>query len=129
MEKIKIQDYTYLQGQKVTLEGNILIAMLNLLQELKEKEIKEVLLLSKPSKITKDKARKHSRNSIASCNEGSSNKSFLAFSSGVSTSSSLGAGGGLNLLNDCLAAALRTFRWWLHSVIIRRGFAFLSARW
>lgn len=53
-EKINISDYTYINGQNVTISGEVLIAMLNLLQELKERETQEVLLLSKPTKITKD---------------------------------------------------------------------------
>jgi hypothetical protein len=54
-EKIKLEDWTYIQGQKITIDGNILIAALNTLSKIKEQETKEVLLLSIPSKITKDK--------------------------------------------------------------------------
>jgi hypothetical protein len=53
-EKINISDYTYISGQNATIKGEILIAMLNLLQELKERETQEVLLLSRPTKITKN---------------------------------------------------------------------------
>ena len=53
-EKINVHDYTYLENQKVELEGNVLIAILNTLSKLKVQETKEVMLLSIPSKITKN---------------------------------------------------------------------------
>lgn len=52
-EKIELSDYTYVAGQKVELEGGILIAILNTLAKLKIQETKEVLLLSIPTQITK----------------------------------------------------------------------------
>ena len=53
-EKINVHDYTYITGQKIELEGNVLIAILNTLATLKVQETKEVMLLSVPTKITKD---------------------------------------------------------------------------
>lgn len=55
IEKIKLEDYTYIQNQKIELDGNILIAILNTLAKLKIQETKKVLLLSIPTRITKDK--------------------------------------------------------------------------
>ncbi len=54
-EKIKLEDYTYINGQNVTIRGEILIAILNTLSKLKIQETKEVLLLNIPTQITKDK--------------------------------------------------------------------------
>lgn len=54
-EIVKLEDYTYTQGQKIELDGNILIAILNTLAKLKVQETKEVLLLNIPTQITKDK--------------------------------------------------------------------------
>ncbi len=53
-EKIKLEDYTYVSGQKVELDGALFIAMLNLCSKIKIEETKEVLLLNTPKKITKD---------------------------------------------------------------------------
>lgn len=53
--KIKLEDYTFIKGQKIEIEGNILIAVLNRLAQIKELDTQEVLLLNKPDKITKDK--------------------------------------------------------------------------
>lgn len=53
-EKINVHDFTYVEGQKIELEGNVLISILNTLATLKAQETKEVLLLSVPTKITKN---------------------------------------------------------------------------